>query len=169
MTDLVTSTSTPAKLFNIMYHQQMAGSRVVGLDWLRGLAALWVVLHHVDITIQKAKYFDAPSMGVFAEAGYRGVELFFVLSGFVMAASTPVNARFDFGGMGRFLTRRVLRIFPAYLCVFLALYLVAVFTGQGAPESGMVGTFVASWIVYRSIKGPFINLAQYITSNRFPR
>jgi exopolysaccharide production protein ExoZ len=114
-------------------------SRVVGLDWLRGMAALWVLIYHVDVTIQKAKYFGAPSMGILAEVGYRGVELFFVLSGFVMAASTPRNAKSDFAGMGKFVTRRLFRVFPAYLSVFIPLYAIAYWTGIGAPEAEPLG------------------------------
>jgi exopolysaccharide production protein ExoZ len=130
---------SPTKLFAIMYNRRASSSRILGLDWLRGIAALWVVLYHLNITIQKAKYFDAPSMGTFAETGYRGVELFFVLSGFVMAASTPTNARNNWGGLNRFLIRRVFRIFPAYLCIFLALYAVALIIGQGKPDNSDIG------------------------------
>lgn len=112
-----------------------AKDRLVGLDWLRGVAALWVFVYHFNVTIQKPKYFAAESMGPLAELGYHGVDLFFVLSGFVMAASTPTAARNDLSGMRNFFIRRIMRVFPAYIAVTVPLMMVAVLTGIGAPDS----------------------------------
>lgn len=33
--------------------------RLASLDWLRGIASLWVLFYHIDITMQKEKYFAA--------------------------------------------------------------------------------------------------------------
>ena len=108
-------------------------SRLPGLDWIRGLAAMWVLLYHVDITLQKAKYFGLPALSPFTSVGYRGVELFFLLSGFVMAKSYDASHNRSWNAAASFAVRRVLRIFPAYLVVFLPLFAVAAWKGVGAP------------------------------------
>ena len=108
--------------------------RLPGLDWIRGAAAMWVLFYHVDITLQKAKYFSLPALSLWSSVGYRGVELFFLLSGFVMAKtyasqqSAPSRKEAP-----AFFVRRLLRIFPAYLVVFLPLFAVAAWKGVGAP------------------------------------
>lgn len=76
-------------------------ARWLGIQYLRGLAACGVVVFH---------YFDGPMApdGYAFPAGAYGVDLFFVISGFIMfavAAAEPV---------GRFLQRRLSRIYPLY-------------------------------------------------------
>lgn len=56
-----------------------------GIQGLRGWAALIVVMYHVHVLFQKEKYFGSVLFGGFFEFGHRGVELFFVISGFLMA------------------------------------------------------------------------------------
>lgn len=109
-------------------------ARLAGLDWLRGAAALWVLLYHVDITLQKAKYFSLPALSPFSSVGYRGVELFFLLSGFVMARTYESSKGQALTGAASFAVRRVLRIFPPYLVVFVPLFVVAAWKGVGAPQ-----------------------------------
>ena len=83
------------------------------LTGLRAVAALVVFAHHAQL------YGGWPELR-FLEAGYLGVSLFFVLSGFVLtwAARPGDSAR-------RFWSRRFARIYPAYLVgVALAVVLV---------------------------------------------
>lgn len=112
--------------------------RLHQVDWARGLAALWVVLHHVDIAIQKEKYFSLDSVSPIFAVGYRGVDLFFLLSGFVMAYSFLVSDSYKKTSAGTFIGRRLFRIFPVYLAVMLSLTAVAFATGIGAPESSPI-------------------------------
>jgi len=113
--------------------------RLHGLDWIRGIAALWVWSYHLDITLQKGKYFGLPELSTLTSVGYRGVDLFFVLSGFVMARMYRRDDDRPARAAGRFVVRRVLRIYPAYVVVFLPMFLVAALTGLGAPVSEPVG------------------------------
>ena len=53
--------------------------RLPGLDALRGLAAAWVVLHHAALV-------GAIPGSALLENGWLGVDLFFALSGFLLAA-----------------------------------------------------------------------------------
>ena len=95
-----------------------ASSRLASLDWLRGLASLWVLFYHIDITMQKEKYFAAEPLWNLAAVGYRGVDLFFVLSGFVMTLTLYGSKKDSRAGTIDFVIRRIFRIFPLYLLFF---------------------------------------------------
>jgi peptidoglycan/LPS O-acetylase OafA/YrhL len=94
-----------------------APDRLFGLDTLRAFAIVVVILYHLTIfgelpmRILPVTYF-----------GWMGVDLFFVLSGFLIGqqALKPylIGQRLS---IAKFYRRRVYRIFPAYLVV-LALY-----------------------------------------------
>jgi peptidoglycan/LPS O-acetylase OafA/YrhL len=90
-------------------------SRIVGLDLLRGLAALSVAIPHFFI------YYGTSSL--FLEAvSVLGVEVFFVLSGFVLAPQILFcMQRGDGRTLLRFLVRRWMRTIPPYVVALLAI------------------------------------------------
>ncbi|WP_338267213.1 acyltransferase family protein [Corallococcus caeni] len=90
---------------------------LAGLDLLRCLAILVVVVFHYPRPEGHEAYH------VFANFGWTGVELFFVLSGFLIGSQLlePVS-RGETPSLQRFYLRRSLRILPSFLVV-LALYL----------------------------------------------
>lgn len=108
-------------------------ARLAGLDWIRGAAAMWVLLYHVDITLQKIKYFGLPPLSMFTSVGYRGVELFFLLSGFVMARTYDAQSGRPATAAISFAVRRLHRILPAYFVVFMPMFILAAWKGLGAP------------------------------------
>src|SRR4030081_196354 len=89
--------------------------RQPGLDLLRALAIIVVVIYHAGIM-------GFPLPGQVHRFGWIGVDLFFVLSGYLIGGQllAPV-ARGQGIKLGRFFARRALRILPAYLVV-LAIY-----------------------------------------------
>lgn len=119
-------------------------NRLASLDWLRGIASVWVLFYHLDVTMQKDKYFAAEPLSDFAAVGYRGVDLFFLLSGFVMTLTLYGSEKERLHGMADFAIRRVFRIFPLYLIVFSALFVAAAIIGVGGPEGFVptIGNFV---------------------------
>jgi peptidoglycan/LPS O-acetylase OafA/YrhL len=89
------------------------------LTSLRGCAALYVVLLHFSSTAQSHAAVNIPSL---APRGHLAVDLFFVLSGFIMAYT--YLASFDARGLGAygdFLGRRIARICPLNIAVLLIL------------------------------------------------
>lgn len=101
------------------------GRRLGGLDALRGLAALTVVIHH--FLIANPVFFDAAHRYDLAWlkltplhvvwAGREAVILFFILSGFVLSIPWWNRRR---PATAAFFVRRLLRIYPAYLVAVLA-------------------------------------------------
>lgn len=90
------------------------------IQFLRAIAALMVVWHHAREQLTNLKFLF-PS-----ESGNSGVDLFFVISGFIMVATTskkPVNAR-------SFLLRRIVRVMPLYWLLTLSVVLIAMFVPQ---------------------------------------
>jgi exopolysaccharide production protein ExoZ len=100
------------------------------LDWiqlLRGVAAFLVVLTHARYT-----FLGTPDWGL-AETIFRpgaaGVDLFFIISGFIMAYSTA-NSDGSFSYVLNYAIKRFARIWPAYAIVTV-LWLVAAQQGFG--------------------------------------
>src|SRR5947207_557429 len=90
--------------------------RQPGLDLLRALAIIVVVIYHAGIM-------GFPLPGQAHRFGWIGVDLFFVLSGYLIGGQLVAPlARGQNIKLGRFFARRALRILPAYLVV-LAIYL----------------------------------------------
>ena len=90
--------------------------RQPGLDLLRALAIVVVIIYHAGIM-------GFPLPGRVHRWGWIGVDLFFVLSGYLIGGQllAPL-ARKQSIQLKRFFTRRALRILPAYLVV-LAIYI----------------------------------------------
>ncbi len=89
--------------------------RQPGLDFLRALAIVIVVVYHVGL-------FGFVLPGRVDRFGWVGVDLFFVLSGYLIGGQllAPL-ARKETINLARFYSRRALRIMPAYF-VILAIY-----------------------------------------------
>jgi exopolysaccharide production protein ExoZ len=90
------------------------------IQFLRAVAALMVVWHHAREQLPNLKTFFP------AESGNSGVDLFFVISGFIMVVTTskkPVNAR-------DFLLRRIVRVVPLYWLLTLSVVVL----GTLAPQ-----------------------------------
>ena len=92
---------------------------VGALDGLRGVAVLLVVVSHFRILVIWPTPWN--SVNNFMAGGFLGVDLFFVLSGFLITSLLLVETkrRNVRGVLRRFYVRRVFRLMPAIL-VFLA-------------------------------------------------
>ena len=112
--------------------------RLVGLDGIRGLAALFVVLHHCWLQSFPGFPRDTgPFWLGWLLYGHLAVVVFIVLSGFSLAVA-PARRDWQLGGIGRFLRRRAWRILPPYWAalVFSVLISALVVTDQPSPPTG---------------------------------
>ncbi|MHB1130602.1 MAG: acyltransferase family protein, partial [Ilumatobacteraceae bacterium] len=115
---------------------------------LRAIAILAVVSNHLQL-----KYLNLP-------AGYRGVDMFFVVSGFVIMSSLLKQEQdgHSFSVM-KFLLRRVRRLYPSLFVVLIAVVLVSAITQsyihvqQDTATSGLAATFFSSnyWFARKHI------------------
>lgn len=103
-------------------------SNAIGsLQFLRAVAAILVLLRHGTAAIRGQ--FGYLYLDNFFKFGYAGVDLFFVLSGFVIYYST-VNAKHTLT-TSEFLLRRFVRIFPLYwiaVIFYLSLLILTKYT-----------------------------------------
>jgi peptidoglycan/LPS O-acetylase OafA/YrhL len=99
-------------------------SEIKSLTGVRGLAALYVVIFHwyAEIFIPHLK--NAPIyFKQLLGHGYLSVDLFFVLSGFVLCLSSyQLFTNFSLKGYQKFLFKRLARIFPLYISITLLFY-----------------------------------------------
>lgn len=84
------------------------------VDVLRGIAALAVAFYHVDlVSLATHDGFLSSLLNSVFHYGYLGVSIFFVISGFVIAASTA-GGPITFGYFGKFILKRSVRLDPTY-------------------------------------------------------
>jgi peptidoglycan/LPS O-acetylase OafA/YrhL len=109
--------------------ERVAGRRFLALDSLRGFAALGVVFFHVQGALDRAPQPWMPDfLANLFRFGYFGVDVFFVLSGFVIAYSLR-DGSWTLGYLGRFALKRSLRLDPPYWTA-IALELVLIIAGR---------------------------------------
>ncbi|MGI4951098.1 MAG: acyltransferase family protein [Janthinobacterium lividum] len=113
------------------------------LTGLRGVAAVLVVMHHASLHLGAV---DLPWAGGLLRRGYLGVDLFFVLSGFVMsmvygswftggALGAAPGRRADVAGsLAVFLVRRAGRVWPLHAAVLAVLVAGLALSGQDVPS-----------------------------------
>jgi peptidoglycan/LPS O-acetylase OafA/YrhL len=91
-------------------------NRVPELDGVRGVAVLLVLVHNTCMS-------PSLHLGLLVTNGWMGVDLFFVLSGFLITGILR-DSRSSQGYFKRFYARRCLRIWPLYYSVLLFMFVI---------------------------------------------
>jgi len=122
----------------------VSAPQLSGIQMLRGIAATLVVLSHT-LTDMFPADFNTANQGWLTTTGAAGVDLFFVVSGFIIlyvsfpAQSAPLKP-------GLFLFRRATRIYPLYwICVLAAVALLVV--GFVPSKTLTAGSFIKSLLL----------------------
>src|SRR5437762_3573688 len=92
-------------------------TRLPQLDAIRGVAILMVIFHN-----QTPKYPSLHLQHIFAN-GWMGVDLFFVLSGFLITGIL-IDTKQSEGYFRNFYARRCLRIWPLYYALIVFMFVV---------------------------------------------
>jgi exopolysaccharide production protein ExoZ len=115
---------------------------IIAIQALRALAATAVVVAHFQFDL--GRIMDARDALPDLTVGHAGVDLFFVISGFVMVyASEPMFGRA--GGPASFLARRAIRIVPLYwlaTTLYLALALTIPTFEKSYSAASVVGSYL---------------------------
>jgi exopolysaccharide production protein ExoZ len=119
---------------------------IVGIQYLRAIAALLVVLDHANGLIAFPKYFKREIHPAFI-GGFIGVDIFFVISGFIIAYVTlaprtlaPTEPR------GSFFAKRFSRIVP-FMWVVIVGELVLRLAGRGMTSDFSIWPYVNAAIL----------------------
>lgn len=90
-------------------------SYLPALTGIRALAAFWVLVYHLHPAL-RAYWGEVPVLSPIVNMGYQGVDLFFVLSGFIIAHHYADDLRaFSWPRYRAYLWARVARIYPLHL------------------------------------------------------
>jgi peptidoglycan/LPS O-acetylase OafA/YrhL len=139
-------------------------SRIEGLDGLRAVAVMTVLVSHIFIAVPGVLQYSF--FRTFARGGFLGVNIFFVMSGFLITSRLLQDK--ETGGqinLRKFYAHRALRIFPAVTVFLAAHYFYAVkndfpLSGTAANEFAMTkATFLqyANYAVYKNPMTQFID------------
>ncbi|MEJ6493899.1 MAG: acyltransferase family protein [Actinomycetes bacterium] len=127
-------------------------SRLPGLDGLRGIAVLAVIIYHADISA--------------LAGGFLGVDVFFVLSGFLITNLLLEElTRTNTIDRANFYLRRIRRLLPALLLVLIASVLVSgLFVMDAAyqvrRDLPWAITFVLNWSYLFFEQSYFVNISR---------
>lgn len=133
---------------------KLRSSRINELDFLRFIAALMVVFFHFafrgyagegsnQLTIMPYSY-----LASVAKYGFLGVNLFFMISGFVIVLSATS------GNLQKFIQARILRLYPAFwVCCSLSLIIPFLFGSQI-----MTGELIGIYLVNLTMLNGFVDV-----------
>ncbi|MCP9449198.1 MAG: acyltransferase [Nitrospira sp.] len=129
--------------------EPMTNARVYEIDLLRFLAALAIVLFHYayrghaadDLTVM-----SYPALAPVFKYGYLGVELFFMISGFVILM-TAANRT-----LSEFVIARIVRLYPAFWTCCTITFLVTLAIGE-PPHSASLVRYLANMTMLSGFLG----------------
>ncbi len=109
--------------------------RNLGLDLLRIIAVMLVIGRHLPVPEGESRLFK-----VWQQGGWVGVDLFFVLSGFLVSSLLfREHKRFGVVDTKRFLIRRGFKIYPAFWLFLLFSLVVRVASGDYPKKKYVIG------------------------------
>jgi len=114
---------------------------IVALTGMRGLGAVFVALYHYLPGL-----FSSGRAGIFFHHGYLSVDMFFVLSGYVMSRvhDRDFAGSVSAAGYARFLCKRLARIYPLYAAIVALCIVAAGFALLPMPQGHPVRVIVVN-------------------------
>jgi len=125
--------------------------RFAEIDGLRALAIIAALVYETTRFASPGAHWPPVLARVFADSG-QGLSLFFLLSGFVLAYPAFATKRIDgaaYLDLGRYIVKRVVRFYPAYLVVLALTFIVpplALQYGLPALATGSSGLVPSAFV-----------------------
>ena len=127
----------------------MTGKYIGSLTAMRGVAAVWVMLFHIDVSLfyrDMGALIPRNATGILSK-GYLWVDFFFILSGFIIAHvyADSLKGPGRWRGAADYLWARVARVYPLHLFCLGLVVVIAVTYPMFLPDvkDGSWNTFMA--------------------------
>jgi len=123
--------------------------RIYQIDLFRFIAAMMVVMYHYAFRGYRAdnmSILEFPEIGGYFKYGYLGVDLFFIISGFVIILSIKEYS------LSTFLKSRIIRLYPAYWFCLTVTFLVMLIWG-GINYSVSIKQFLVNTTMFQGLFG----------------
>lgn len=116
-------------------------SHLPSLDGIRALAVLAVIASHLPVLLSYQHPTPWPWLNKFISGGFLGVDVFFVLSGFLITSLLlKEHSRFGQIKLSHFFARRALRLFPALYLLLAIDFLIAIY-----EKTSLSGQWNITW------------------------
>jgi peptidoglycan/LPS O-acetylase OafA/YrhL len=142
----------------------MNNQRIANLDGIRGFAIILVMLHHFQLYgegFPPITFLDR-QLDRFTNSGWMGVDLFFVLSGFLITGIL-LDSKSNTGYFRKFYMRRFLRIFPLYYgFLFAFMFVLPLIDPEGAEFQLQFSEQIWYWTYLINWKLAMVYVSEYI-------
>jgi peptidoglycan/LPS O-acetylase OafA/YrhL len=136
--------------------------RLLELDALRGLSALFIVIFHYTVRYHEIYGHSFSPLPVF-NLGQYGIHLFFIISGFVIFMTLQnTNKPFDF------LISRFSRLYPAYWAALLVTFSVVFIFGLPGREVTIKDAFINLSMLSFYFTSPYVDGAYWSLTYELP-
>jgi peptidoglycan/LPS O-acetylase OafA/YrhL len=129
---------------------------ISGLDGIRAIAVLLVILHHYLMPF--STYFTHGILGkltiMLAKIGWVGVDIFFVISGYLITQILIKRPVKSFQDYKLFITSRAWRLLPAYVACLLFFTLIAIWLN---PNSKVINNSLSLWTLTSNVQSAFFD------------
>lgn len=120
------------------------------LDGMRFMAALAVLFYHFGFRVWNMSipgHIEFPFLGHVMKYGYLGVDVFFMISGFVILMTASK------GSSATFMLSRIVRLYPAYWCCVVLTFAFVAYVPLGTPETPPLKNLLANLTMLQSAFG----------------
>ena len=146
----------------------MQAAKLNNLTVARFFAALLIVFHHAANVLQDPNVVSQAWLRMFFSNGYVGVTFFFILSGFVISASSLDKLRSpSFAAATTFFLRRLVRIVPVWLFLSLPFVLPDLLAGSMSLPLFQYLTFTQSWSADINVAHGYLAVAWTLSCEMF--
>jgi len=116
---------------------------LINIQFLRFVAAMLVVVYHASAHVRDAGVDQGAFFSLSEAVGFAGVDIFFVISGFIMAYTTYSAAGLSDGWA--FARRRIARIYSGYWPFYVAALALFAWANQGYLQSSSLIRSAILW------------------------